>query len=378
MDESGAAEELRLDHLRADLRSTVSLSAFSFDQIRQMCILSGCDYLPSITGIGIKRAWEYIRDYSDASQAIRAMRFQGTLAVPHGYEQGFVNAELTFKHQLVWDPATLSIKPITPYPPDLDPTTLQFAGPQMDATRSIGHVMGDLNPHTGEQFATDDLDEVSVSARKEHARLMKHGRISDKAEAMTAENQQNKMDRYVVKSVREEPTPKRSIDEMGHSSSAGNAAVERKAPLRSHGFRGLGRPRSSPDGERIKSKFFNPPGAAVPKAAPGVTAKVTSLPSDPRDRQSWALAQPFSTNGTSLRSQARGATRLGVGTAPLPTQPTRIPNLTGFSARTASQETGLKRPQPSEDPTAPRSRQPAVTLSSLALTFGKLPKAPRI
>jgi len=33
------------------------------DQFRMMCILSGCDYLPGIRGMGLKSAWRLIRQH---------------------------------------------------------------------------------------------------------------------------------------------------------------------------------------------------------------------------------------------------------------------------------------------------------------------------
>lgn len=34
-------------------------SKFSFDKFRYMCILSGCDYLPSLPGIGLAKACKF-------------------------------------------------------------------------------------------------------------------------------------------------------------------------------------------------------------------------------------------------------------------------------------------------------------------------------
>ncbi len=49
--------------------------------------------------------------------------------MPSDYEQLFVQAELTFVHQLVWDPAAAQVVPLTPYPPGLTAAALPFAGP---------------------------------------------------------------------------------------------------------------------------------------------------------------------------------------------------------------------------------------------------------
>lgn len=38
---------------------------FSFNKFRYMCILSGCDYLPSIPGVGLVKARQFISRSSD-------------------------------------------------------------------------------------------------------------------------------------------------------------------------------------------------------------------------------------------------------------------------------------------------------------------------
>jgi hypothetical protein len=40
-----------------------------------------------------------------------------------------LQAELTFMYQKVWDPRNQKLVPATPYAPDIDPSTLDFAGP---------------------------------------------------------------------------------------------------------------------------------------------------------------------------------------------------------------------------------------------------------
>ena len=39
-----------------------------------MCILSGCDYLPSVCGIGLKKALDRCRRYGSAAQVIKSLR----------------------------------------------------------------------------------------------------------------------------------------------------------------------------------------------------------------------------------------------------------------------------------------------------------------
>jgi len=38
---------------------------FDMDKFRHICILSGCDYLPSLPGIGLKKAQKFIERNTD-------------------------------------------------------------------------------------------------------------------------------------------------------------------------------------------------------------------------------------------------------------------------------------------------------------------------
>lgn len=44
---------------------TVALETFTMEKFRHMCILSGCDYLPSIKGLGLYKAHKYLRKSSN-------------------------------------------------------------------------------------------------------------------------------------------------------------------------------------------------------------------------------------------------------------------------------------------------------------------------
>lgn len=48
-------------HLSLNIRP----EQFSLDKFRYMCILSGCDYLPSIPGIGLIKARQFINKSTD-------------------------------------------------------------------------------------------------------------------------------------------------------------------------------------------------------------------------------------------------------------------------------------------------------------------------
>ncbi|KIJ62167.1 hypothetical protein HYDPIDRAFT_94973 [Hydnomerulius pinastri MD-312] len=82
----------------------VSLLGWTDAQFRTMAILSGCDYLPSIPGVGLKTAWSLLKKYRTVDQLIRALRLEGKKPVPKGYLEAFHLAEMVFLHQRVYCP----------------------------------------------------------------------------------------------------------------------------------------------------------------------------------------------------------------------------------------------------------------------------------
>ena len=55
--------------------------------ILTMCILSGCDYLDSIKGIGFKKAYKLVHEHGDDIGAILGkIRREGKLIIPQNYE----------------------------------------------------------------------------------------------------------------------------------------------------------------------------------------------------------------------------------------------------------------------------------------------------
>jgi exonuclease 1 len=81
-----------------------SLLGWTDAQFRAMAILSGCDYLPSVPGVGLKTAWTFLRKYRTPENVIRAVRLEGKKAVPQGYLEAFMIAEKVFLYQRVYDP----------------------------------------------------------------------------------------------------------------------------------------------------------------------------------------------------------------------------------------------------------------------------------
>ena len=114
------------------------------DDFLNMCILSGCDYLDSLPGMGIVTANKHVRKYRDMTRLFRGLKFEGKVnARAHGgwkvYEERFKLARMTFKHARVWSTAEERVVHLNALPATVDARKLDYLGPPMDpqTARSI-------------------------------------------------------------------------------------------------------------------------------------------------------------------------------------------------------------------------------------------------
>jgi len=100
LDKGGNVVEIKKENLSKS--SKLNLQGWAEDEFRQMCILSGCDYLDSIPGIGLITANKHLRKYKSVEKVVYYLKQDGK-KVPDDYLKKFRLAELTFKHQRVYD-----------------------------------------------------------------------------------------------------------------------------------------------------------------------------------------------------------------------------------------------------------------------------------
>ena len=94
----------------------VNLVGWTDVQFREMAILSGCDYLSSINGMGLKTAWKYLKKCKSVERVLRSVRLEGKMTVPHGYEDQFRMAVLPFLYQRVYCPQAEKLVHLSPIP----------------------------------------------------------------------------------------------------------------------------------------------------------------------------------------------------------------------------------------------------------------------
>ena len=70
------------------------------------------------------------------------------LEVTQEYRQGFIRAEQTFVHQLVYDPIGRKLIPLNPYPDGADPAAFSFAGSYLNEDVAFQLALGNLDVDT--------------------------------------------------------------------------------------------------------------------------------------------------------------------------------------------------------------------------------------
>jgi exonuclease 1 len=114
MDQFGECVEIKREKF-ANVSGTINLHGWTDEDFRHMAILSGCDYLASVNGVGLITAYRLLRKFNKNIQrvcpfglvdkVIQSLRMQVGTRVPQDYMDSFRRANLTFKHQRVFCPA---------------------------------------------------------------------------------------------------------------------------------------------------------------------------------------------------------------------------------------------------------------------------------
>ncbi|KAM7221909.1 hypothetical protein V8F06_002660 [Rhypophila decipiens] len=126
----------------------ISLTQWTDDEFRHMAILSGCDYLKGIDGIGLKTAYRLIRKHKTPERVIKMLQFDGSKVVPENYLVDFKQAELTFLYQRVFCPTKQDIVHLTEPDQSVDIANMPFIGEAMDTALARSIAAGDVNPIT--------------------------------------------------------------------------------------------------------------------------------------------------------------------------------------------------------------------------------------
>jgi len=86
IDTDGNGQEIDLDNLQDAVE--LNFKTFTIEMLLTTCILSGCDYLDSIKGIGFKKAHKLVLNYEGRlSDILNALKAEKKYFIPNDYEQ---------------------------------------------------------------------------------------------------------------------------------------------------------------------------------------------------------------------------------------------------------------------------------------------------
>ncbi|KAK3011297.1 hypothetical protein RJ639_011472 [Escallonia herrerae] len=125
MDKFGQGVEFRYSLLQQN--KELNFTNFTKQMLLEMCILSGCDYLQSLPGMGLKKSYTLINKFRSYDKVFKHLKYSG-IAVSPLYEESFKKALLTFQHQRVFDPVTEDIVHLSDLS-DQSGEDLDFLGP---------------------------------------------------------------------------------------------------------------------------------------------------------------------------------------------------------------------------------------------------------
>ncbi|ETW03974.1 hypothetical protein, variant [Aphanomyces invadans] len=102
MNDLGQALEFRRRHIGA-------CEAFSFIgwtelQFLQLCVLAGCDYCPTVPGVGFVSAYKIAKSCPYPSMVLNYLHQHHSDVLPASYDADFYRALLTFRHHIVYNP----------------------------------------------------------------------------------------------------------------------------------------------------------------------------------------------------------------------------------------------------------------------------------
>ncbi|CBX97995.1 hypothetical protein IAQ61_010100 [Plenodomus lingam] len=146
LDKYGDCIEINRNHFTACRE--VSFVGWSDADFRRMAILSGCDYLPGIGGLGLKTAHRMLRKHKTVDRLVKAAQFDGKLKVPAGFLTDFEQAEKTFLYSWVFCPIANQLVNLTPLEDGIKAADMPYIGEEVPAHIAVEVAKGNLYPRT--------------------------------------------------------------------------------------------------------------------------------------------------------------------------------------------------------------------------------------
>ncbi|KAI4302553.1 hypothetical protein MLD38_038282 [Melastoma candidum] len=178
MDRYGNGEELALKKVFESKDIVPSFQNFSMELFTGMCVLAGCDFLPSVPGIGIKKAFSLVTKYQNLDRVLSVLRFEKGKQMPEDYPKLFQEAVAVFQHARIYDSKSKKLKHLKPLSGSVRvslPKELDFLGPEISPSMATAIAQGKVDPITMEAYSPSQatphklslLNTVRVSSRQQ-------------------------------------------------------------------------------------------------------------------------------------------------------------------------------------------------------------------
>ncbi|RDX88235.1 Exonuclease 1, partial [Mucuna pruriens] len=160
MDRHGKGERIELEKVLSAESGRPSFRSFNLKLFTGMCVLAGCDFLPSVPGIGIARAHALVSKYQNLDRILSVLKLEKADQMPDDYAKSFQEAVAVFQHARIYDTNAKVLKHMKPLPQNFLESLdgkLDFLGPP-NAIREIPPSIvkaiaeGNLNPSTKKAF----------------------------------------------------------------------------------------------------------------------------------------------------------------------------------------------------------------------------------
>ncbi|KAE8989144.1 hypothetical protein PF004_g15019 [Phytophthora fragariae] len=212
--QDGWGSELKRRSLGAN--EALSFIGWTEEMFIQLCILAGCDYCPSVNGVGIMTAYKLVSQFKTPVEILTALQKQKGSALPDNFEEHYYSAILTYRHQLVFDPRDAKLKMLSPLDvsKDILPRVdkgLHFLGNvelRDDVVASIAS--GQIHPVTHESYVWKDtaaavlLEEERLAASKPRPQTCRTRSSTSSESSGMVMPQRQKVD-YADNSSQEDP-----------------------------------------------------------------------------------------------------------------------------------------------------------------------------
>ncbi|CAK0798515.1 unnamed protein product, partial [Prorocentrum cordatum] len=145
LDSGGGGLEVRL----GDLQGCEGLAPYRLApaSLPDLCILSGCDYLPALPHVGLRTAAKWLHRAGGSVEGALRLAARRGVQVPGDYRRSFARARLVFESQLVFDPRTGRLCALRPLmvAPDVPEG---YLGEALDDETARSIACGHLHPVT--------------------------------------------------------------------------------------------------------------------------------------------------------------------------------------------------------------------------------------